>query len=114
MNPQMLRRMPKTTWRVIRLCVQYYGAHTDPLAIYNQVVHQWLKLIITNYVYTLLGVRRLLTNSVYIDFQLIQIRLLTNKIVCKYYKIETLIGKGGSRVKLMFNLYIVSQSTERE
>jgi hypothetical protein len=29
-NPQMLRRMPKTEWRAICLCVQHYGAHTDP------------------------------------------------------------------------------------
>lgn len=32
-NPQMLRRMPKTTWRGICLCVQHHGTHTDPLDI---------------------------------------------------------------------------------
>ena len=32
-NPQMLRRMPKTTWRTIRLCVQHCGVHTEPLDI---------------------------------------------------------------------------------
>jgi hypothetical protein len=32
-NPQMLRRMPQTTWRGIRLFVQHHGAHTDLLDI---------------------------------------------------------------------------------
>jgi hypothetical protein len=30
---QMLRYVPQTTWRGIRLCVQHQGAHTDPLDV---------------------------------------------------------------------------------
>jgi hypothetical protein len=32
-HPQMFRRMPQTTWRVIRTCVQHHGAHTDLLDV---------------------------------------------------------------------------------
>ena len=53
------------------------------------------------------GVRRLLAHSVYIDFQLIQLRLLINEIICKYSKIETLIGEIGSKVNVKFTIYIL-------
>jgi hypothetical protein len=43
----------------------------------------------------------------FLDFQLIQFRLLTNNIFCKYSKIDNLVGEGGSKVKVKFTLYIL-------
>ena len=54
-TPQMLRRMSQRTWRHTFLSVQPKGSHRDPLDMVARI-RSMARLVMTYYIYTLLGV----------------------------------------------------------